>query len=275
MIAAGGLILLLLAGCEKTPTEAVNIEMPVSGLQPEVQVSAAVPSGESETQTPPQKTPDILESKAETVENLAEKELVIPDSMKELLETAGYTLPDIHAQQLLIVSSSGNTADIYAFAAVANGEWEQVGDKIAGHTGKNGVTSKKAEGDGATPKGLYSLTQAFGIQQDPGCLLPYRQVNADSYWVDDPDSAFYNQWVDGSANKDWSSAEHLADYPKQYAYAVVIDYNTDPVEPGAGSAIFLHCGSRATAGCVSVAQLDMLALLTWLDPSRNPVILIF
>ncbi|MBI3618052.1 MAG: L,D-transpeptidase family protein, partial [Candidatus Omnitrophica bacterium] len=62
-----------------------------------------------------------------------------------------------------------------------------------------------------------------------------------------------------------------------YKYAVVIEYNTDPAIPGMGSAIFLHVwrgANKPTAGCVAMAEIDLLRLLQWLDARQNPVILL-
>ena len=198
-----------------------------------------------------------------------------PDTMALLLEESGWAAENIPGDQLIIVQASGNEAQLWAYGQGEGGGWEPFLEEISGHVGKNGVTSAKTEGDRCTPAGLYGLSLAFGVEADPGALLPYRQVSAESYWVDDPASQFYNQWVEGTAEQDWSSAEHLADYPEQYAYAALIDYNTDPVTAGAGSAIFLHCGSRTTAGCVSIPRETMVELLLWLDPAADPAILIF
>jgi L,D-peptidoglycan transpeptidase YkuD (ErfK/YbiS/YcfS/YnhG family) len=60
-----------------------------------------------------------------------------------------------------------------------------------------------------------------------------------------------------------------------YEFGAVIEYNTDPVVPGHGSAIFLHVWSgpqSSTAGCVALAKDDVRRLLRWLDRNKNPVI---
>ena len=55
-----------------------------------------------------------------------------------------------------------------------------------------------------------------------------------------------------------------------YRYAAVIAYNTART-PGLGSAIFLHVGTgSSTAGCVSLPQRRLLAVLKWLKPGRSP-----
>ena len=73
----------------------------------------------------------------------------------------------------------------------------------------------------------------------------------------------------------WRSAEHLADYDETYTYACVIEYNTPPyVVPDRGCAIFLHVSDHPTEGCVGLLTDDMVAVLQWLDPYREPHILI-
>jgi len=61
-----------------------------------------------------------------------------------------------------------------------------------------------------------------------------------------------------------------------YDAGAVIEYNTDPVVPGLGSAIFLHIwredGAKPTAGCVALPEDRLRELLGWLDAEAAPVI---
>jgi L,D-peptidoglycan transpeptidase YkuD (ErfK/YbiS/YcfS/YnhG family) len=58
-----------------------------------------------------------------------------------------------------------------------------------------------------------------------------------------------------------------------YRYAVVIDYNRDPVVPGRGSAFFIHVSEgKPTQGCISMRQSDLKSLMRWLDPADEPII---
>ena len=84
--------------------------------------------------------------------------------------------------------------------------------------GRNGVTTNKKEGDLKTPIGSFNLGIAFGIHDIQKELqIPYIQINENLYWVDDVNSRYYNLLVDvQKVSKDWGSAEHLSDYPKQY-----------------------------------------------------------
>jgi len=95
--------------------------------------------------------------------------------------------------------------------------------------------------------------------------------------VSDAASSAYNTWQEcgGGCGFNTALGEHLAGYPTAYRYAAVIDYNRFPVTPGAGSAIFLHVSTGGpTAGCVSLAQGNVVALLHWLDPAQHPRIAI-
>ena len=154
---------------------------------------------------------------------------------------------------------------VYAFEKL-DGVWTSV-LRSEGLVGANGVAYPRREGSGTTPAGVYSFGRAFGVADDPGSILPYTRLTPGDLWVDDPDSRFYNRWVrEDAADRDWRSAEDLFAEKVAYRYAVATSYNTSPVVPGAGSAIFLHCTTgRPTAGCVSVPEEAMKELLRFID----------
>ena len=135
--------------------------------------------------------------------------------------------------------------------------------EIEAFLGRNGVTIYKKEGDLKTPIGTFNLGIVFGMHDIQKELkIPYIQINKDLYWVDDVNSRYYNQLVDiQKISKDWKSAEHLSDYPRQYEYAMEIKTNPENI-PGNGSAIFLHCSvQKPTAGCVAIEKEKMLEIL--------------
>lgn len=152
--------------------------------------------------------------------------------------------------------------------------------------GKNGVCDfyKMKEGGKKTPLGEYSLGIAFGIH-DLNIDYPYIKIDDNSYWVDDVNSKFYNCFVQiGHVNNfgypyivsgkedDFSSAEHLIDFPESYEYAIFTGYNSFNIK-GKGSAIFLHCHSgEFTDGCISISREDMIWILKFIDNSFNPII---
>lgn len=136
------------------------------------------------------------------------------------------------------------------------------------------MSQNSCEGDYSTPKGVFGLGFAFGTQSMNGLKLEYRVINNNCYWVDDSTSDLYNQWIE-SSNITWKSAEHLSDYHVAYKYAVVINYNMNPIKPYKGSAIFLHCMTGAyTAGCVAIPENDMYTIMKLLDRQKLPVIII-
>ena len=134
------------------------------------------------------------------------------------------------------------------------------------YIGKNGVTFNKQEGDGKTPLGLYDIGFAFGTEDLEGKIsYQYRKITENSYWVDDINSDKYNQWVELNGIKEWNSAEHLIEFPVQYKYGLVIEYNTKNIIKNAGSAIFLHVAKNLyTAGCIAIKEEDMLRVLKWI-----------
>lgn len=197
-----------------------------------------------------------------------------PAELVTALETAGYSVNDLSAQQLIVVNSQGNSAYVSMYQKDSGGQWTDSGISCYGFVGQNGVDEKSMEGDYKTPFGLYSIGDAFYIDSPPQTNLNSFHITNDTYWVDDPNSAYYNQRVEGTANMDWSSAEHMISYYSSYKYGFVINYNTNPIVPGKGSAIFFHVGSSPTAGCIAVSEGDLLNYLSILDKNQNPYILI-
>lgn len=188
------------------------------------------------------------------------------------LENNNYTFSDIsESNQLILVISSSTNCKVFCYEK-KDDNWGLVFGSD-GIVGKNGTTDSKCEGDYCTPKGLYSLGFAFGTEPLE-VNMEYRLINNNCYWVDDPQSQYYNQWIETS-EKNWNSAEHLIDYPQSYHYGIVINYNTAPIVSYAGSAIFLHCMTGTyTAGCVAIPESDMIYILNWLSSVDNPIVII-
>ena len=139
------------------------------------------------------------------------------------------------------------------------------------------VGTTRKQGTSTTPTGLYGLPFAFGSAAAPaGATLPYRAITSTSWWCEDTASTSYNRWV-SPLPRDCRAgeSEHLADYPVQYAHAVVIGFNYAKRVRGRGAGIFLHVNGRgATAGCVSVPADALDRIMAWLDPAAGPHIAI-
>ncbi|MDR4887746.1 SH3 domain-containing protein [Fredinandcohnia sp. QZ13] len=175
--------------------------------------------------------------------------------------------------QLILVTTDGyntNHATIQAFEKDANGKWNPILN-TTGYIGKNGFASNKKEGDGKSPVGKYTIGTAFGQKGNPGTKLPFRNITNDDVWVDDPESPLYNSWQSRNETQgQWKSAENMMH--RLYTYGFVINYNTERT-PYKGSAIFFHVGSGYTLGCTATSEANVIKLLKWLDPAKNPVIL--
>jgi L,D-peptidoglycan transpeptidase YkuD (ErfK/YbiS/YcfS/YnhG family) len=173
-------------------------------------------------------------------------------------------------------SARSTTATLTSWQLTSTG-WTAVVGPLTAYVGSAGVGAA-SEDIARTPQGVFTLTEAFGRAANPGTALPYRQVDAQDWWVGDRTSSLYNQHARcaaGSCPFDESVSENLYGAGPVYDYAAVIDYNRSPAVPGAGSAFFLHVTNHIpTAGCVAIERAALVTLLTHLRPAERPVIAI-
>lgn len=176
-------------------------------------------------------------------------------------------------QQLILVTNkqaSQVNVTVETFERDANGDWQPV-FSTNGYIGKSGFSFNKKEGDGASPAGKFSIGTAFGSKGNPGTALPFRGITDDDVWVDDPESSLYNSWQSKKKSSDqYTSAENM-NIPL-YRYGFVINYNTNRT-PYRGSAIFFHIGNSYTLGCTAVSEANVIRLIKWLNPNKNPTII--
>jgi L,D-peptidoglycan transpeptidase YkuD (ErfK/YbiS/YcfS/YnhG family) len=178
---------------------------------------------------------------------------------------------------VLVPATTSTAGTLRAWQRAPGGGWTTVLGPIRVRVGADGVGTA-SEGVNRTPRGTFTLDQAFGRQPNPGTALPYRKVGDSDWWVSDPKSPAYNTYrgcAPGSCGFDESAGENLGRAGPSYDYAMVIGYNTAPVRAGAGSAFFVHVDAGAkSAGCVEVPRASVLALLRWLAPGQHPRITI-
>jgi L,D-peptidoglycan transpeptidase YkuD (ErfK/YbiS/YcfS/YnhG family) len=159
----------------------------------------------------------------------------------------------------------------------AKGKWKLAIAPVKASIGRNGFAkeNEKMEGDGKTPIGLYALGKLYSYDAAIDTKLPFQQVDSLDKWIDDSTSNDYNKYVRGETNA--KSFENLKLNSIDYKYCMVIEYNTQPVVKGKGSAIFFHVANEIyapTAGCVAIAENDMLQFLKWLKPRKKKGMLI-
>lgn len=156
-----------------------------------------------------------------------------------------------------------------------NGLWELKLAPVRASIGRSGLrmANFKREGDGFTPTGFFGLGQLFSYEPTIPSNLPFTQSTPEDKWIDDTASNDYNKHIRGVTNA--KSYENLLLKSIHYKYCMVIEYNTNPVIKGNGSAIFFHVADdkySATAGCVAIKESDMLQYLNWLQSNKRKAI---
>lgn len=176
----------------------------------------------------------------------------------------------------------------------AKSKWKAVGETFPIVVGKNGMgwgaglnelpsdTGRllmKAEGDGKAPAGIFSLTTSFGSSAKADYIkLPFTRLEEFTECVDDVKSTHYNKIVNRMqvGNYDWKSSEKMLAVGAEYDLGIFVAHNSNPVNKGGGSCIFLHIWKDAetgTAGCTAMARENIETILKWIEPKKNPVLI--
>ncbi len=193
--------------------------------------------------------------------------------------------------QLVVVASpsaNGKNAKLWKFER-SGGKWKAVGPAHPVNLGKKGLAwgrglhsakpgEQKKEGDLKSPAGIFRFGAAFGYAEKSGqpLKMEYRHLSEADICVEDPNSQYYNQIVDGAKLKaDWTARESMLRTDSQYKWGIVVKQNFPP-EPKGGSCIFFHLWRKkgsGTLGCTAMAEHNMLALMKWLDPGKKPLLM--
>ena len=210
-------------------------------------------------------------------------------SLPDVLTKQGAIPNDSPCKQLIVVSNQNiksvkgkdyYKADLYTYEKQGN-KWKQGPVRCEVNLGVKGIANlnEKREGDKMTPSGYFPLPFAFGLKKDVDTKMEFRELNRNHVWVSDTLSEDYNLWIEdvGGLYKDNPYCERLLSIMPHYKYALVVDYNNNPIVKGKGSAIFIHVqleNNRGTAGCISLPETEIVKLLQWLNPSLAPHIYI-
>jgi L,D-peptidoglycan transpeptidase YkuD (ErfK/YbiS/YcfS/YnhG family) len=160
-----------------------------------------------------------------------------------------------------------------------NGCWQPVAGPWSAWLGGRGVSANRREGDRTTPVGSFGFGRTmYGVARNPGVRYRYRRIVCGDWWVEDPRSPYYNQFRRlpcGARPPFRVTTGDMSTSPTAYRHLAFIRFNTDPVVPGRGSAIFLHASTgRPTLGCVSLPVPQLVRTLRWLRPASAPRIVI-
>lgn len=142
-------------------------------------------------------------------------------------------------------------------------------------TGRGGIRSKKVEGDGATPIGIFPIRQVF-YRPDRvrpfACDLETVSLTPVDGWCDDPTDPHYNHFIRTPYP---TSHEVLWREDHVYDIILVIGYNDSPVVSPKGSAIFIHImneNQTPTDGCIALERPDLIDLLAEITPTTQLVV---
>lgn len=203
------------------------------------------------------------------------------------------------ARQLIVVSSADWNASqgvLRRFERASRNEpFHAVGQPLTAFLGRAGLAWRsddgapvpfargpmKREGDGKSPAGFLAFGEAwgYGAKAPAGLRFTYHQADESARCVDDAQSKSYGRIAfapPAPQKAPWQSAELLRMPTDHYKYLLVIDYNMQAPRAGAGSCIFLHVAPRpgaATAGCTALYEEDLLTVLRFLDPQKQPLLL--
>jgi L,D-peptidoglycan transpeptidase YkuD (ErfK/YbiS/YcfS/YnhG family) len=201
-------------------------------------------------------------------------------------------LPDDCTQLIIAFAPDWNAMRGHAqlFERPRGGEWYPMGQSFPVLFGKNGLAwgsglagqdeagLRKKERDGRAPAGVFRIGKiyTYDAQLPPGADYPFHQVTTADAWVDDVTSPDYNRFVtiEDSANPPaWFGKQKMRHNDFAYRWLIEIRHNSDPPVPGHGSAIFFHIRrgvNRPSAGCTTMAERDLVQIVTWLRAPRAP-----
>ena len=131
--------------------------------------------------------------------------------------------------------------------------------------GRGGLKKNKVEGDLSTPIGAFKFNKIYYRADKLGETnfeIDSSIIQKNDGWCDDEKSKFYNQYIQFPFNE---NAEHLYREDDIYDILCVLNYNTSPIIPGLGSAIFLHVARSnfaGTEGCIAIDKEALLKIAT-------------
>lgn len=211
-----------------------------------------------------------------------------------LLFSSAYAagVPDDCTQLIVGTAPNWNSlrGQMQLFERIRGGKWEAVAPAVPVLFGKHGLAwgsglegqnesgLRKVERDGRAPAGVFKIGKVYtyDAQLPAGADFPFHQVTTADAWIDDVKHPAYNRFIripDPANPPAWFAKQKMRHNDFAYRWLVEVRHNSDPPVPGAGSAIFFHIRrgvSRPSAGCTTMAESDLVKMITWLRAPRNP-----
>jgi len=127
--------------------------------------------------------------------------------------------------------------------------------------GKGGISGRKREGDGATPRGVHAIV---GMLYRPDRIARpadwAKPIGPLDLWSDDPRHEDYNMMVRAPYPH---SHERLRRADPLYDLVILTGWNWPYAVKGRGSAIFIHQWRKpgfATEGCIALSRRHLHAI---------------
>lgn len=168
-------------------------------------------------------------------------------------------------------------------------EWKAEGAPVSVLFGRQGLAwgrgvrgtdepgKHKAEKDWRAPAGVFRIGKIYTYDSalPPGADFPFHTVTTADAWIDDVNHPDYNRHVriDPAKPPAWFEKQRMRHGDFAYRWLIEVRHNSDPVVRGAGSAIFFHIRrgpQRPSAGCTTMAESDLVALIRWLRAAKRP-----
>ncbi len=178
-----------------------------------------------------------------------------------------------------------------------SGHWKTVLGPYRGRIGYRGTiwglglhknpwfANTKTEGDDRSPAGVFDIGGLWVCNPEPvqhDASIPCVQVGPNDLWISDRRLPhLYNRHVrlDHPASTPWEKHEQMNQRDYHHSIKMLVHHNTpqsmgNPIV-GKGSAIFFHIwrkqGQYATAGCTTLSEPHLRALIARLNMKKRPV----
>ncbi|MEV5958120.1 L,D-transpeptidase family protein [Streptomyces sp. NPDC051987] len=253
-----GAVLVTLSACQASPGGGAKNGLPGPPARARPQgaprAAGAVPAGQQD-RAAPAGDPGGLPGVGELLRS------AIPADSAQVVAVYGEDRDSADSTVVLYTRDTRGARDAWAAQDTRDGAgWRPVGSWPA-HNGRSGWTTDHFAGDGRSPVGVFTVTDAGGVLPDPGTRLSYEQ-GRDLY----------------APPRSWSPA-----YRHDFDYVIAIDYNrlrgtpphdtTHPWGDGKGGGIWLHLDhGSGTSACIGLPGQAMEHLLRTLDPALDPVV---
>lgn len=147
-----------------------------------------------------------------------------------------------------------------------------------GVEGQNEAGAKKAERDRRVPAGVFAIGTIYTSDAalPAGADYPFHRVTDADVWPDDPTNPSYNRhqvFPDATARPVWFQKQKMKPQDPVYRWLIEIRHNSEPIVPGAGSAIFFHTRrgeTKPSSGCTTMRREDLVTIVRWLRAAAKP-----